>query len=60
MDTIIMNSKISQTSEPHVLILTFNDKLDLSRGENDYPSVQINVNKIENKITFKIKDGYSL
>ena len=55
-----MNSKISQTSEPHVLILTFNDKLDLSRGENDYPSVQINVNKIENKITFKIKDGYSL
>ena len=60
MDTIIMNSKISQTSEPHVLILTFNDKLDLSRGENNYPSVQINVNKIENKITFKIKDGYSL
>ena len=60
MDTIIMNSKISQTSEPHVLILTFNDKLDLSRGENDYPSVQINVNKTENKITFKIKDGYSL
>ena len=60
MDTIIMNSKISQTSEPHVLILTFNDKLDLSRGENDYPSVQIYVNKIENKITFKIKDGYSL
>ena len=60
MDTIIMSSKISQTSEPHVLILTFNDKLDLSRGENDYPSVQINVNKIENKITFKIKDGYSL
>ena len=60
MDTIIMNSKISQTSEPHVLILTFNDKLDLSRGENDYPSVQINVNKIENKITFKIKDGYTL
>ena len=60
MDTIIMNSKNSRTSEPHVLILTFNDKLDLSRGENDYPSVQINVNKIENKITFKIKDGYSL
>ena len=60
MDTIIKNSKNSRTSEPHVLILTFNDKLDLSRGENDYPSVQIDVNKIENKITFKIKDGYSL
>ena len=54
MDTIIMNSKISQTSEPHVLILTFNDKLDLSRGENDYPSVQINVNKIE-----KSKESYA-
>ena len=30
-------------------------------GENtDKPSVQIYVNKIENKVTFKIKDGYSL
>ena len=30
-------------------------------GENtDKPSVQISVNKIENRITFKIKDGYSL
>ena len=30
-------------------------------GENiDKPSVQIYVNKIENRITFKIKDGYSL
>ena len=26
----------------------------------DNPSVQIYVNKIENRITFKIKDGYSL
>ena len=30
-------------------------------GENiDKPSVQICVNKIENRVTFKIKDGYSL
>ena len=30
-------------------------------GEStDKPSVQISVNKIENRITFKIKDGYSL
>ena len=30
-------------------------------GENiDKPSVQIHVNKIENRIKFKIKDGYSL
>ena len=30
-------------------------------GEDiDKPSVQIYVNKIENRITFKIKDGYSL
>ena len=30
-------------------------------GEDiDKPSVQIYVNKIENRVTFKIKDGYSL
>ena len=30
-------------------------------GENtDKPSIQICVNKIENSITFKIKNGYSL
>ena len=30
-------------------------------GENiDKPSVQIYVNKIENRITFKIKNGYNL
>ena len=34
MDTIFMNSKNSQTSKPHVLILKFTDKLDSRRGEN--------------------------
>ena len=29
-----MNSKNSETSKPHVLILKFTDKLDLRRGEN--------------------------
>ena len=31
------------------------------RGEDmDKPSVMIYVNKIENRVTFKIKNGYSL
>ena len=123
MDTIFMNSKNSQTSKPHVLILKFTYKLDLGRSENrialsnlsiyytwkniessyndnkfktsaptwndkfelpdgsysvsniqdyfeyilkkhgeniDNPSVKIYVNKIENRITFRIKNGYSL
>ena len=118
-----MNSKNSQTSKPHVLILKFTDKLDLRRSENrialsnlsiyytwknikssynnnkfkisaptwndkfelpdglysvsniqdyfeyilkkheentDKSSVQIHVNKIENRVAFKIKNGYSL
>ena len=33
MDTIIMNSENSKTSNPHVLILKLTDKLDLRRGE---------------------------
>ena len=36
-------------------------KIFKKHGENtNKPSVQIYVNKIENRITFKIKDGYSL
>ena len=34
MGTIFINSKISQTSNPHVLILKFKDKLDLRRDGN--------------------------
>ena len=123
METIFMNSKNSQTAEPHVLMLKFTDKLDLRKGENrialsnlsiyyrwknikssynnnkfkistptwndkfqlpggsysisdiqdyfeyilkkhgeniDNPSVKIYVNKIENRITFRIKTGCSL
>ena len=33
----------------------------IKHGENtDKPLVQIYVNKIENRVTFKIKNGYSL
>ena len=35
MDTIFMNFKNTKTSEPHVLILTLTDKLDLRRGEKN-------------------------
>ena len=31
MDTIFMNFENSKPSEPHVLILTFTDKLDLKK-----------------------------
>ena len=33
MDTIFMNSENSRTSEYHVLVLKFTDKLDLTRGQ---------------------------
>ena len=33
MDTIFMNSENSKTLEPHILILTLTDKLDLRRSE---------------------------
>ena len=33
MDTIFMKSENSKTSEPHVLVLKFTNKLDLRIGE---------------------------
>ena len=123
MDTIFMNSENSKTSEYHVLVLKFTDKLNLRRGQKtvalsnlsiyytwknikssynnnkfkisaptwneefelpdgsysmsdiqdyfeyilkkhsesvDNPSIRIYINKIENRITFKIKSGYYL
>ena len=35
MDTIFMNSENSRNSEYHVLILEFNDKLDLRTSEKN-------------------------
>ena len=49
-----MNSENSKTSKPHVLKLKLRSKLDLRTGG------KVCINKIENRITFKIKDGYSL
>ena len=123
MDTIFMDLGNSRTSEYHVLVLKFTNKLDLRRGQKtvalsnlsiyytwknikssynnnkfiisaptwseefelpdasysvsdiqdyfehilkkhiesaDSPSIRIYVNKIENRITFKIKNGYYL
>ena len=123
MDTIFMDSENSRTSEYHVLVLKFTDKLDLRRGQKtvslsnisiyytwknikssynnnkfkisaptwneefelpdgsysvsdiqdyfeyilkkhsesvDNPSIRIYVNKIKNRITFKIKSEYYL
>ena len=35
MDTIFMNSENSRTSECHVLVLKFTDKLDLKKGQKN-------------------------
>ena len=59
MDTMFMNSENSKTSEPYVLILKLTDKLDLRIENINNPSVRIYVSKIKNRITFKIKTGYS-
>ena len=34
MDIVFMNSKNSQTSKPHILMLKFTNKLHLRKGEN--------------------------
>ena len=74
MDTIFLNSENSKTSEPWNDKFELSDGLysvsDIQNyfeyilkkhGENiNNPSVRIYVNKIENRITFKIKTGYSL
>ena len=61
MDTIFMKSESSKTSEPHVLILKLNDKLDLRRGEKKccfskpYYSLCIeNIKGLYNNNKFKI------
>ena len=61
MDTIFMNSEKSKTSEPHVLILNLNDKLDLRRGEKIIASSNLssyytwrNIKNSYNNSNFKI------
>ena len=53
-----MNSENSKTSKPHILTLKLTSKLHLRIGEKIIPLIY--VNKIENRITFKNKSGYSL
>ena len=53
-----MNSENSKTSKPHILTLKLTSKLHLRIGEKVIPLIY--VNKIENRITFKNKSGYSL
>ena len=43
MNTIFMNSKNNKTSELHVLILNFTDKLDLRRGEKNIALSNISI-----------------
>ena len=33
MDTIFMNSRNSKTSEPHMLVLSLSEKIDLKRSD---------------------------
>ena len=48
-------------SQHQIFKLTLSIFLKKKHGESvDKPSVQIYVNKIENRVTFKIKNGYSL
>ena len=72
-DTIIINLKnlhqhgMINLNYQMIRILYYSDIQDYfeyileKHGENiDEPSVEIYVNKIENRVTFKIKNGYSL
>ena len=43
MDTIFMNSENSKTSESHVSILKFTDKLDLRRGQKTIASANLSI-----------------
>ena len=53
------NNKLKMSAPPYILYQIFN--ILKKHGENaDKPSVQMYVNKIENSVTFKLKNGYSL
>ena len=55
MDTIFMNSENSKTSEPHVVILNFTDKIDCRRGEKS-----ISLSNLSRCYTWKnIKKSYN-
>ena len=61
MNTIFMNSENSKTSENHVLVLKFTDKLDLRRGQKTVALSNLsiyytwkNIKSSYNKNKFKI------
>ena len=86
MDTIFMKSDNCKTSDPHILLLSLSNEINLKRSDElpdgsysvsdiqdyfdyiikkheivaDNFSIRIYLNKIENRITFKIKTGYYL
>ena len=67
MDTIFMNSENSKTSKPHILKLKLTDKLDLRLNKKVIALSNLsiyhtwnNIGSHLNRITFKIKDEYSL
>ena len=43
MDTILMNSENSKTSEYHVLVLKLTDKLNLRRGQKPVALSNLNI-----------------
>ena len=43
MDAIFMNPESSKVSEPHVLRLKLNDKLDLRRGEKSVTLLNLGI-----------------
>ena len=61
IDPILMKFKNSKTSDPHRLLRYLIDKINLNRSDKTINHlIRIYVNKIENRITFKIKIGYYL
>ena len=68
MEKVFLNTENSKTSEPHRFKLDLTDKLNLKNPNKNMaladltenPTVQINPNKIKNRIVFKIKTVHKL
>ena len=59
IETIFMNTKNGKTNEPHKFVLKFvHHKKHETLPTN--PSIHIYINRINNKLVFKIKDRYKL
>ena len=68
MEKIFLNTENSKTSEPHRFKVDLTNKLNLKNpnknmalaNSTENPPVQINPNKIKNRIVFKIKTDHKL